>query len=491
MMKNKPFFISSLIILLIVAALCGFNTAPKENKNNATPNVVIIFMDDMGYGDLECYGGFPYHTPHINKLAAEGMRFTNFYAAQAVCTASRAALLTGCYPNRIGMHGAIDHNSKIALNPDEETIAELLKANGYKTGMVGKWHLGHKPPYLPMQHGFDEYFGLPYSNDMWPVAYDGKPWADTTFWRAKYPPLPLIEGNKTIQILNKLDDQSDLTSIYTERAVSFIKKNKKNPFFLYLAHSMVHVPIAASAKFKGKSGAGLFGDVMQEVDWSVGEVMKALKENGIDKNTLVIFTSDNGPWLSFGNHAGNTGGLREGKGTAWEGGLRVPCIMNWPGKIEAGTICNNISSTIDVLPTLVNLTHSNTSQKKIDGVDLTALLMGDTKTNPRDEFVYYYDKNSLKGIRKGEWKLVFPSTSQTYGKPGAIGADGFPGKYGTQEVSLALYNLSTDPGEARDVKESHPEIVQKLTLIANEYRKTLGDDLTQQLGSETRPAAKL
>jgi len=248
----------------------------------------------MGYGDPECYGGFPYHTPQINGLAAEGMRFTSYYSAQAVCSASRAGLLTGCYPNRIGLHGALFPSSVIALNNDEETIAELLKQKGYVTGMSGKWHLGQKEPFLPLQNGFDEYLGLPYSNDMWPVDFDGKP-VNEQHNKFQLPALPLIEGNKKIKEIKTLEDQAQLTSLYTQRAVDFIKKNKAKPFFFYLAHSMPHVPIAASGKFKGKSKAGLFGDVMEEIDWSVGEVMKALNENNLSNNTLVIFTSDNGP----------------------------------------------------------------------------------------------------------------------------------------------------------------------------------------------------
>jgi arylsulfatase len=491
---RKLFKYFSIFILIISTAFTEKKTGYiniNGQKGSITPNIVIIFMDDMGYGDPECYGGGPYKTPNINSLANEGMRFTNFYVAQAVCSASRSALLTGCYPTRIGISGALDHRSKIALNPDEETIAEILKAKGYKTGMVGKWHLGNKEPYLPLQNGFDEYLGLPYSNDMWPVYYDGTPWTDTSSYRSTYPPLPLIEGNKVIKTLKTLDDQAQLTKMYTERAVKFIKENKNKPFFLYLAHAMVHVPIAASEKFKGKSGAGLFGDVMEEVDWSVGEVMKALKENGISNNTIVIFSSDNGPWLIFGNHAGNTGGLREGKGTAWDGGLKVPCIMSWPGSIKPGSICNNLATTMDVLPTIANICGAKQPSRKIDGVDILDLLMGKKNANPRDEFVYYYDKNNLKAIRKGNWKLVFPAISQTYNKPATIGADGFPGKYGTDSVRLALYNLSKDPGEDRDMKDQFPDVVKQLSAIADKYRKEIGDGLTNTIGTEVRPAAKL
>jgi arylsulfatase A-like enzyme len=251
------------------------------------------------------------------------------------------------------------------------------------------------------------------------------------------------------------------------------------------------VPIAASSKFKGKSGAGLYGDVMEEIDWSVGEVMKALENNGLSKNTLVIFTSDNGPWLTFGNHAGNTGGLREGKGTAWDGGVKVPCIMKWQGKIAAGSICNNIVASMDLMPTIANICQAKGPEKKIDGVDIFSLLTSQVNANPRDEFVYYYDYNNLKGIRKGQWKLVFPCNSQTYNKPNAVGAEGFPGTNGNENVLLALYDLRTDPGEERDVKDKHPDIVQKLTQIADGYRKELGDGITNQVGVGVREAGKV
>lgn len=477
-----------------VLFLSGFYHTKDTSDNGAKsnpPNVVIIFMDDMGYGDPVCYGGGPYKTPNIDALAAGGVRFTDFYAAQAVCTASRAALLTGCYPTRIGISGAIDHNSKIALNPDEQTIAEILKAKGYRTGMVGKWHLGHTVPYLPLQNGFDEFYGLPYSNDMWAYDYNGERWKDSSFWRAKYPPLPLIDGNRTVKIISSFNDQDSLTTAYTERAVSFISKNKDHPFFLYFAHSMVHVPLGVSNRFRGKSGAGLFGDVMEEVDWSVGEVMNTLSRNHLLENTIVIFTSDNGPWLTFGNHAGNTSGLREGKGTAWDGGLKVPCIISWEGHTHAGTVNNDLLTNMDILPTLAAITGAAMPVKKIDGINFKDLLLGNDNSRPRDEFAYYYDRNNLKAIRKGKWKLVFPARSQTYGPPATIGGNRYPGKHGEVNVPLALYDLSTDPGEDRDVKEQHPDMVSRLNAIADTYRKTLGDGLTQTAGTEVRPAAQV
>ncbi|SIO52601.1 arylsulfatase [Chitinophaga niabensis] len=458
----------------------------KENK----PNVIIIFMDDMGYGDPASYGGGPYKTPNLDRMAAQGIRFTHFYAAQAVCSASRAGLLTGCYPNRIGIHGALWPTAPMALNNDEETIAELLKSRGYKTGMVGKWHLGSKPPFLPLQNGFDEYLGLPYSNDMWPVHYDGKPYTDTTNSRSKYPPLPLIEGNNTIRIIKTLEDQSELTSMYTERACKFIRENKKGPFFLYLAHSMPHVPIAVSKPFRNKSGAGLFGDLMQELDASVGAVMRTLEEQGLTKNTLIVFTSDNGPWLNYGNHAGNTGGLREGKGSSWEGGQRVPCIMRWPGEIPAGVVSSEIASTIDLLPTVATICGAKLPAKKIDGVNILSLLRNEKDARPRDHFVYYYGVNNLEGIRKGKYKLVFPHKGRTY-KNNLPGYDGFPGAQPNVDVPLALYDLSIDPGETLDVKERFPEVVKELEALADTYRNTLGDELRKMPGTERREPGKV
>lgn len=489
-MKIASSFFRKMVFLGWLVLPCfGSQYCYAQNvSGKKSPNVILIFMDDMGYGDLECYGGFPYHTPNINNLAKDGMRFTNFYVAQAVCSASRSALLTGCYPNRIGISGALSPSAQIALNPEEETIASLLKRKGYKTAMFGKWHLGQQVPYLPMNYGFDEFVGLPYSHDYWPVNYDGTP-LDTSTQRGKWPVLRLIEGNNFTKPIRNLDDAATLTTLYTEKSVDFIKRNKNNPFFLYLAHSMPHVPLAVSAKFKGKSGAGLYGDVMEEIDWSIGEVMKALDANGLSKNTIIIFTSDNGPWLTYGNHGGNTGGLREGKGTAWDGGLKEPMIIRWPAQIKGGTVCNNLVASMDLLPTIVNICGAKQPVKKIDGVDVISLLKQQSGANPRDEFVYYYDRCSLKGIRKGQWKLVFPNISQTYKRTSAIGYDGWPGKYASDSVKLALYDLRSDPGETLDVKEKFPEIVQQLTAIADRYRNEIGDDLTKHPGTEIRPAA--
>lgn len=365
---NKLF---SWIILSFLSILAAQSIEEAKQDKNSSPNIILIYADDMGYGDLNCFGATQYETPNFDRLASEGMRFTNFYVSCAVCSASRAALLTGCYANRVGISGALNPLAKVGLNPDEETIAEVLKKKNYKTAAIGKWHLGHQREFLPLQQGFDEFLGLPYSNDMWPVYYDGTRNIPPAYKRKlKYPELPLIKDNDKIRELKTMKDQDELTTIYTEAAVDFITRNKNNPFFLYLAHSMPHVPLAVSDKFKGKSKQGLYGDVMMEIDWSLGEIEKTLDKYDLTNNTLIIFISDNGPWLSFGNHAGSAGGLREGKGTSFEGGQRVPALMKWPAVIPKGTVCINIAATMDILPTFAAITGAPLPVKKIDGVDI-------------------------------------------------------------------------------------------------------------------------
>ncbi len=477
------------VLLILISFGCQNIPAKKKSK---LPNIVLIFMDDMGYGDVGSYGAINYQTPNIDQLAAEGMRFTNFYAAQAVCSASRAGLLTGCYPNRIGIVGALMPFSKIGLSDKETTIAQMLKKKGYVTGMTGKWHLGWQKKFLPLQHGFDEFLGLPYSNDMWPYEYDGRPIGKNSKrpWKKKYPQLPLIKGNKKIKEIRGMKYMDSLTYYYTRFAVDFINRHKDKPFFLYIAHSMVHVPLGVTDRFRGKSKQGIFGDVMMEVDWSVGEVLKALKKNGLEDNTLVIFTSDNGPWLNFGDHAGSTGGLREGKGTSWEGGQREPMIARWPGKIPPGTICNKLSSTIDILPTLAEITGAPLPKLKIDGVSILPLLLGDKKANPRKVFYYYYRRNSLEAVRKGHWKLVFPHTYRSY--EGVLpGTGGMPGKYNWDSTGLALYDLRRDPGERYDVKALYPQVVAELQKVADKAREDLGDDLTGKKGKNRRPPGRV
>ncbi len=461
-----------------------------QPQTDRLPNIVIIFADDMGYGDLSSQGAAGFKTPNLDLMANEGMRFTHFYSVQAVCSASRAALLTGCYPNRIGVRGALFPHSKVGLNPDELTIAEMLKPLGFATGIFGKWHLGHLKEFLPLQHGFDEYVGIPYSNDMWPVDYDGNQ-VDTVHRKTRFPQLPLIEGNEKVRELRTLEDQAEITTLYTERAVRFIRKNAEQPFFLYVPYTMPHVPLAVSSKFKGKSEQGLYGDVIMEIDWSVGEILKTIKEEGLDENTLVIFTSDNGPWLNFGNHAGTTGGLREGKGTSWEGGQREPTVMRWPGTIPAGEICNKIAATIDIMPTLAAITGGQLPDHKIDGVNILSLLEGDPEANPRDHLYYYYRGNSLEAVRKDKWKLVFPHPYRTYENQ-LPGNDGHPGPQPEAQFdSLALFDLIRDPGERYNVIELYPDVVDELQALAEVARSDLGDDLQGRDGSNVRPVGRI
>jgi arylsulfatase len=472
--------LSVLFVSLVASLFLAFQ--PKE-PTAKTPNIVLFFIDDLGYGDLSVNGALGYKTPNLDKMAAEGTRFTNFMAAQAVCSASRAALLTGCYPNRVGIYGALGPAQPLGLHPKEETIAELVKAQGYATGIFGKWHLGSEQEFLPLQQGFDEYYGVPYSHDMWPLH----PWQE----KAKYPPLHWIDGNKPGKEIKNLEDASELTPQITEHAVAFIKKNKNKPFFLYVPHPLPHVPLAASSKFKGKSERGIFGDVLMELDWSVGEIMKELKAQGLDENTLVIFTSDNGPWLNYGDHAGSAGGFREGKGTSYEGGQREPCIMRWPGVVPAGRVSNKLLSTIDILPTIAKLTGAKLPKEKIDGVDFTGLLKGDESQKPRKEFLYYYRKNSLEAVRRDDWKLVFAHSGRTY--EGSLpGKNGQPGPAPEDHaIPRALYNLARDPGERYDVQEQNPEIVAELEKIAEAAREDLGDDLQQRPGKNLRPVGQV
>ena len=465
-----------------VAMTGSLNILSCTNKQQRPPNIVIIFTDDQGYADVGCFGARGFTTPNLDQMASEGMKFTNFYVSQAVCSASRASLLTGCFSERVGIQGALMPWVSIGLNPDEETIADLLKKKGYATGMVGKWHLGHHEEFLPANQGFDEYLGLPYSNDMWPVGYDGKP--ATTGRKTLYPPLPLIDGKQKVAEIRTLDDQATLTTRYTERALRFIAKNKDRPFFLYMAHSMPHVPLGVSEKFKGKSEQGMYGDVIEEIDWSVGEILEALRQYDLEDNTLVIFASDNGPWLNFGNHAGSANPLNQGKGCMWEGGARVPCIMRWTGKIPTGKVCNNIAASIDVLPTIAAITNTPLPEKKIDGVNILPLLLGDFDANPRDHYFYYYG-GELRAVRQGKWKLFFPHTYRSY-KGVEPGRDGFPGPYARGEIGLALFDLENDIGETTDVAAQHPDVVNRLQELADKMRYQLGDRLTGINGNEVR-----
>jgi arylsulfatase len=463
-----------------------------------TPNVVIILADDLGYNDLGCFGSKTIRTPNLDRMAAEGTRLTDFYVAQAVCSASRAALMTGCYPNRVSMQGALNHTSREGIPPDEVLLPELLKGRGYATAAFGKWHLGTAEMFHPLKHGFDEFWGIPYSNDN--SKYHPS-------LAAEMPPLPLYEDERVVG----LDpDQSLFTRRITEKSVSFIRRHKDKPFLLYVPHVMPHVPIFASDRFRDRSGKGLYADVVEELDWSVGLILETLKQSGIDERTLVIFFSDNGPFLSYGDHAGSAAPLREGKLTTFEGGVRVPCIARWPGRIPAGRVCGEPLMEIDLLPTLAQLTNADLPERKLDGRDIAPVLLGAEGAASPHEALVFYAGNDLEAVRAGQWKLHFAhsyisvdGTPGTGGKPANFGKiqpkaitqsgiEGIASRHGYRvaQTELALFNLRQDPGETTNVAEAHPEVVERLKQLAVPLREELGDALMGTKGSAVRPAGR-
>jgi len=432
-----------------------------------SPNVIIVFIDDFGYGDLACYGNTKHRTPNIDQMAEEGIRMTNFYVASSVSTPSRAALLTGCYPRRVSMHINADPKPLMAtgrqvlfpvshkgLNPSEITIAELLKEQGYSTACIGKWHLGDQLPFLPTRQGFDYYYGIPYSNDM----------------NREYCPLPIMENEKVVMAPVGHDS---LTYRYTEKAIEFIKKNKKEPFFLYLAHNMTHNPLDASPNFKGKSQNGIYGDATEELDWSMGEIFATLKQEGLDENTLVIFTTDNGADERFG---GTNRPLRGQKGTTYEGGFRVPCIMRWPGQIPAAQVSDEVVTSMDFLPTIAYYCHTKEPQDRIiDGKNVSGILEGKKEKSPTDVF-YYYQKQQLQAIRWGEWKYHLPLEERIIG----------PHSPATEVGEGLLYNLKEDIAETNNLVAQHPDIVTHFHTLIEQVRNDLGD--WEYEGRNIRPA---
>jgi arylsulfatase len=477
------------LVLLLACVACLGADRP--------PNVVLILVDDLGYGDLGCFGAKDIRTPQLDRLAAQGTRFTDFYVAQAVCTASRAALLTGCYPNRVGMQGALNHTSRFGLNPSEWTLPKMLKDRGYATACFGKWHLGTVPELSAPRQGFDEFFGLPYSND-------NSKYHPTL--AAEMPPLPLLEGEKVAE----LDpDQSTFSARFTAKGLDFIERHKDRPFFLYLPHVMPHVPIFASAKFKGRSARGVYGDVVEELDDAIGAILAKLRDTGLEQDTLVLFFSDNGAWMSYGEHAGSNGPLREGKLTCFEGGVRSPLLVRWPGKVPAGRVSGTPFMSIDLLPTLVGAVGGKSPTLRIDGRSALPLLRGIDDT-PTHEALFFYAGEELHAVRAGRWKLHFdhPYLSNRGlpgrgGKPSGHGTyeplpitdssmDAIASRHG-QKVSRqaqALFDLTTDPGETRDLSAQHPEIVRRLAALAEPVRADLGDKLTGVAGAGRRPAGQ-
>ena len=434
----------------------------QARERAGQPNFVVIFTDDQGYSDLGCFGSRNIKTPRVDRMAEEGMKFTDFYVAAPVCTPSRAALMTGCYPRRVGLGGCylgpndtaapvLAPGSTTGLNPSEVTIAELLKGRGYATACIGKWHLGHLPPFLPRRHGFDYYYGIPYSNDMNPCV--------------------LMRNEEVIE---DPAVQATLTERYTDEAVRSIREKKDGPFFLYLPHTMPHTPLHVSERFAGVSKAGLYGDVIECLDWSTGRILDTLKELGLDDNTLVVFTSDNGPWLFQKAHGGCAEPLRAGKGTTYEGGMRVPCVMRWPGKISAGAVCSELATTMDLLPALARLAGAEPpSDRIIDGKDIWPLMAGQTEAKSPTKAFYYYFMDSLQAVRSGQWKLMIERTRKLE----------FPFRQALKHdvdrpdevVPEALYNLKTDVGEQHNVIEQYPEIAERLRGLMEQMRRDIGD----------------
>lgn len=472
------------VVVLFFWLILGLFVSCEEKQQevkSGPPNIVLIFTDDQGYNDVGVFGAKDITTPNLDKMAKEGTMLTSYYAAQAVCSASRAGILTGCYPNRIGIHNALGPGNTHGINEKETTMAEMLKAKGYATAIFGKWHLGHQEKFLPTRHGFDEWYGIPYSNDMWPFHPQQGPIFN-------FPDLPLYE-NETI--IDTLVEQSQLTTEITERSVDFIHRNKDTPFFLYVPHPQPHVPLFVSEKFKGKSKRGLYGDVIMEIDWSVGQIMDALKENGLEENTVVIFTSDNGPWLSYGNHAGSAFPLREGKGTAWEGGQREPFIIKYPKAIPAGKVIDEPVMAIDMLPTIAEETGAALPENIIDGKSILQLLKGNVNEGPQEAYFFYYRVNELFGVRYGKWKLYFPHRYRTM-KGQELGKDGLPGEYQMIDMEkIELYDVENDFSETTNVASEYPEVVSEIQLLANTMRFRLGDSLLDLEGSETREAGQL
>jgi len=414
------------------------------------PNVVVIFIDDMGYGDIGPFGATKQRTPHLDRMAKEGMKLTSFYATP-VCSVSRAQMMTGCYGARVSVPGVYFPGQSVGLNPSEVTVAEILKEKGYATQMVGKWHLGDQPEFLPTRQGFDHYFGIPYSNDMLKKSA-----------KTKIPVVPLLRDEKVVALMDG-EGQRRLVELYTKEAVDFITRSKDRPFYLYFAHNAVHTPIWPGAAFAGKSQNGRFGDWVEEVDWSVGQVLDTLRTQGLEKDTVVVFTSDNGPWLTKGADGGSAGPLRGGKGSTWEGGVRVPTLAWWPGRIPAGSVNDAVTATIDLLPTFVALAGGAVpATPVIDGRDITPILLGQSKESAREAH-YYFSGYELQAVRQGRWKLALVPQPEGMGKQAAKTSPG-----------LRLYDLDAEIGEQTDVAARHPDVVAKLQALADKMAAEIG-----------------
>lgn len=441
------------------------------------PNVLLIFTDDQGYQDIGCFGSPNIKTPHLDQLAAEGRKFTSFYSACSICSPSRAALLTGCYPPRVGLTKVLFAQDDVGLNPDEITLAEMLKQVGYRTACIGKWHLGHKPAFLPTRQGFDFYYGIPYSNDMRidptaTLAADVVLREGVTVDQVKKTSVEnqkdrLVPLMRNEEVVEYPADQASLTRRYTEEAIQFIRESKGQPFFLYLPHTMPHIPLFASEEFRGKSKAGLYGDTIEEIDWSVGQLMEAIDELGLQKETLVIYTSDNGPWNLRNGHGGSAKPLRGFKFNTYEGGMRVPCIMRWPGHIPAGTETDEVAATIDLVPTIAALCHASIpADRVLDGHDILPLMTDESATTPHHAYLYYKG-NRVSAIRSGKWKLRTTPENKKKQKP----------------KTMELFDLEADISESENVADSYPEKVAELQALAAQ--------MDRELKQQSRPIGSL
>ncbi len=467
----------------VAAAVPRAGSSGEAPAGSRPPNFIVIFTDDQGYQDLGCFGSPNIATPCIDKMAAEGARFTDFHAAACVCTPSRAALMTGCYPQRVSLPNVLNAGSKVGISDKETTLAQLLKARGYATACIGKWHLGHLPPFLPTRHGFDSYLGIPYSNDM--TVDPNMAVADGVVWREdmtrekmrkerpKGHKVPLFRDEKVIEYPV---DQTTLTTRYTEEAIKFITANKDKPFFLYLPHNMPHVPLAVSERHKGKSRRGLYGDVIEEIDWSTGQILDTVRKLGLAENTCVVYTSDNGPWLIMGQNGGSALPLRDGKGTTWEGGMREPCVMWWPGRIPAGKTCSEFAATLDILPTFAKLAGAEAPKDRvIDGKDIWPLMSGAPGAKSPTEAFFYYRGYGLEAVRSGKWKLHL---ARKVGGGKAKAA---------QERPAALYDLDADISEKNDLAAANPDVVKRLEELAERCREDIGDAYRGTPGKNRRP----
>ncbi len=440
------------LLALLFATIAGATPLRAPAADDRPPNFVIIFCDDLGYGDIGPFGSTKHRTPNLDRMAAQGMRFTDFYSTCGVCSPSRSSLMTGCYPRRVGLHQnetgqwVLFPGNHRGLNPHEITIAEVLKKRGYATAIVGKWHLGDQPEFLPTRQGFDRYFGIPFSNDM------------GHGYNRRYPPLPLLRNEEVVETE---PDQTQLTPRYTAEAVEFITAQKDKPFFLYLPHTFPHNPIHASQRFAGKSANGKFGDSVEEIDWSTGEILRTIKKLGIDRQTLVIFTSDNGAASRWG---GSNAPLRGFKGSTWEGGMREPCIMRWPGKIPAGVVCRELTVTLDLMPTLAKLAGGSApTDRIIDGKDIWPLMSGRQGAKSPHEAFFYYHLANLQAVRWGKWKLHLARKQPVRGKRGQ-----------TRQVAPQLYDLQSDIGEQNNVASQHPDVIRRIEALAEACRQDLG-----------------